>query len=203
MGLREQGVLVAEDESAMPYPPIDEPPTVTRIFPGMAHATISCVAAIPGAAIAGAAIPGTASPGAARIMIVEDEALVALVLEERLADLGHIVCGTAVSAEEAVAMAERERPEVILMDVNLKGARDGIHAASEIAARQRVAVIYQTAFTDAPTRARMLATEPVAIVTKPYSDAALREALRRATAAGHGVAQVAPQVAPRAASGAW
>ena len=118
-----------------------------------------------------------------RILIVEDEALVAMDLGFRLEDLGYAICGTATTADEAVALAETQRPDLILMDVNLHGSRDGVDAAVDIRQKDHAArIIFVTAYSDPSTRDRMLKAGSNGIVAKPYTDRELALALRHAMA---------------------
>ena len=112
-----------------------------------------------------------------RILIVEDEFFISLNTEMMLTMLGHDVVGIAVSADQAVAMAERERPDVILMDIRLMGARDGIDAATEIRNRFDIGSIFVTANSDPQTRLRADAAKPVAFLEKPLTEQRLREGL--------------------------
>lgn len=112
-----------------------------------------------------------------RVLIVEDEAFISLQTAEMLEELGHEVVGVAVSAEQAVAMAENERPDLVLMDVRLAGARDGIDAAQEIKQRWSIPAIFVSASSDAPTRRRVEAVGAVAFLNKPLTAHRLGEAL--------------------------
>lgn len=112
-----------------------------------------------------------------RILIVEDEFFISLNTEMMLAALGHEVVGIAVSADQAVMMAERERPDLILMDIRLIGARDGIEAAVEIRNRFDIASIFVTANADAQTRLRADAARPIAFLEKPLTEQRLRDGL--------------------------
>ena len=116
----------------------------------------------------------------ARVLIVEDEHLIALGLRRRLTAMGHTVVGLAASGEEAVARADVLQPDVILMDICLRGAMDGVEAARSIRARAPIPVIYLSAFMDAPTLTRARQTVPVGYLVKPVSDQALRTAVERA-----------------------
>lgn len=118
-----------------------------------------------------------------RILVVEDEALVAMDLGFRLEDLGYGVCGTAASADEAVALAQTQQPDLILMDVNLHGSRDGVDAAAAIRGSGHAArIIFVTAYSDPSTRARMAAAGGDGLVAKPYTDYELAQAIRHALA---------------------
>jgi two-component system, response regulator PdtaR len=112
-----------------------------------------------------------------RILIVEDEFFISLDTKALLKGLGHTVVAIAVSADEAVRMADKERPDVVLMDIRLIGARDGIDAAAEIQRRFAIPSIFVTANTDAATRARAQAVGPVAFLEKPLTEPRLRAGL--------------------------
>ena len=101
-----------------------------------------------------------------RALIVEDEALIGEELRERLSRLGFSVIATVDTAEEAIAIAVRERPDLVLMDVRLKGDKDGVQAAIEIRQQVDVPIVYVTAYSDRVTvdrakrhRARRLSSE--------------------------------------------
>ena len=110
----------------------------------------------------------------ARIMIVEDEALVALQIKEALESAGYGVPGVAASGEEAIAMALDTEPDLILMDIHLKGTIDGIQTANRIRERFDIPVIYLTAYSDTATVERAKETEPFGYILKPISDRSLQ-----------------------------
>lgn len=105
----------------------------------------------------------------ASVLIVEDEALVALYLEDTLDALGYQCCGVAESAEEAVSLAATQRPALALVDIGLRGSRDGIAIASELA-DLGVAVIFLTGSSDSDTRRRAEAVGPQGILSKPCNE---------------------------------
>lgn len=80
-----------------------------------------------------------------RILVIEDDAVVAKDLQNRLDHLGHHVVGLASSGKGAIEQAERHRPDLVLMDIVLKGEMDGIEAAQEIRKRFAIPVVYLTA----------------------------------------------------------
>ena len=82
----------------------------------------------------------------ARILIVEDEYIVAADLEMKLMRMGYQVIGSAVTGEEAVALADEHRPDIVLMDIQLQGSMDGTEAANAIRARSGTPIIFVTAF---------------------------------------------------------
>jgi CheY-like chemotaxis protein len=118
-----------------------------------------------------------------RVLVVEDETLIALDLEDRLAHLGYDVCGFARSGPEAVAAADRLRPDLVLMDIRLAHGTDGVEAAAEIRKRFGIGAIYLTAHNDEATFRRARSTDPHGFVIKPFSvgdlSITLREAVRR------------------------
>ncbi len=118
----------------------------------------------------------------ARILVVEDEAIVAMDIQERLETAGYTVVAVVDSGEEAVAAADGLRPDLVLMDIHLKGAADGIAAAEEIRARCRLPVIYLTAFADDPTVRRARATEAFGYLLKPFRERELHTAIQMALA---------------------
>lgn len=106
----------------------------------------------------------------ASILIVEDEAAIAMELQVRLQTLGYTVLGPVASSEAALRIIEAQRPELILMDIRIQGARDGIETAAEIAERFKLPVIYLTANADTGTLQRAKTTEPVGFLTKPFRE---------------------------------
>jgi PAS domain S-box-containing protein len=104
------------------------------------------------------------------ILIVEDEAIVAADLAGKLGQLGYEVAGITGEGEEAVALAGRFRPQLVLMDIHLQGTLDGIQAADAIRRRHDVPVIYLTAHSDAATLARAKLTGPFGYILKPFEE---------------------------------
>lgn len=103
-----------------------------------------------------------------RALIVEDEALIAEELRERLSRLGFLVIGSVDSAEEGIAIATRERPELVLMDIRLKGQKDGVQAAKEIRLQVDVSIVYLTAHSDRATVERAKQTDHDGFILKPF-----------------------------------
>jgi len=118
-------------------------------------------------------------PEALRLMIVEDDAFVALDAKEILETAGYEVVGLAKSANEAVDKAGELRPDMILMDIRLLGARDGVDAAIEIHDRFGVRSLFASAHSDAETRDRADAARPLGFLSKPVTRKALLEAVER------------------------
>jgi PAS domain S-box-containing protein len=111
---------------------------------------------------------------ATRILIVEDEMLIARELESRLTGLGYEVVDIASSGREAINLVEQGQPHLVLMDIVLKGDMDGIEAATQIRRRWSLPVIYLTAYTDDNTLKRARVTEPFGYIVKPFSERELR-----------------------------
>jgi CheY-like chemotaxis protein len=103
-----------------------------------------------------------------RALIVEDEILIAEELRERLSRLGFSVIAAVDSAEEGIAIATRERPDLVLMDIRLKGAKDGVQAAEEIHQHVDVPIVYLTAYSDRQTVDRAKRTEFDGFILKPF-----------------------------------
>lgn len=99
------------------------------------------------------------TPAKPRALIVEDEILIAEELKERLSVLGFSVIAAVDSAEEGIAIATRERPDVVLMDIRLKGMKDGVQATQEIHQQVDVPIVYLTAHSDRLTVDRARETE--------------------------------------------
>ena len=116
-----------------------------------------------------------------RVLIVEDEFYISLHTRGLLQALGHVVVAVAVSADQAVSIAERERPDLVLMDIRLMGSRDGIDAADEISDRFGIASIFVTANTDRETRRRAEAVQPLGFLEKPLTEQRLRVGLSKVT----------------------
>ncbi|HZF76929.1 MAG TPA: response regulator [Acetobacteraceae bacterium] len=118
----------------------------------------------------------------ARVLIIEDEPIIALDLQQLVETAGHDVVGVASSEDEAVAIAEAERPSLVLADVNLGSGGDGASAVSRILARHAAPVIFVTAYPE-----RLLtgqAAEPAFIITKPFEPTTLAIATYQAVTRG-------------------
>jgi PAS domain S-box-containing protein len=111
---------------------------------------------------------------AARLIIVEDEAVVALDLQGQLEEMGHQVCGIAQSGEQALAIARENHPDLALMDIRIRGAMDGVQVAEQMGRELHVPVIYLTAHSDADTVQRAARTAPYGYLTKPFQPQELR-----------------------------
>lgn len=112
-----------------------------------------------------------------RVLIVEDEFFISLHTTAVVEALGHAVVGVAVSADAAVRLAEKEGPDVVLVDIRLAGSRDGIDAAREIRERFGIGSIFVTANSDAQTRQSAQAVQPLGFLVKPLDEFRLRQCL--------------------------
>ena len=115
-----------------------------------------------------------------RVLIVEDEAIIALHLAIIVVELGHEVCATAASAAGAIALATLHNPHVVLMDVRLADGSSGIDAARELHAQQALRCIFLSANLDEATKTALLPYEPIDFVGKPVLPVVLQRALKKA-----------------------
>ena len=113
----------------------------------------------------------------AQILVVEDEAVVAMDIQSKLKDLGYSVIALIRSGEEAVQTAREMRPDLILMDIYLQGDMDGISAAACIQECNPTPVVYTTAHGDEATLERAKMTEPLDYIIKPFDEQDLRAAI--------------------------
>jgi CheY-like chemotaxis protein len=112
-----------------------------------------------------------------RVLIVEDEAMIALDLSDLLESWGHTVAGLVCTLDDALVMAHAHAPDVAIVDVALGIGQDGVRVAAELKRRFACDIIFVTAWSDAGTRARMERVGPIALLFKPYAREALRAAL--------------------------
>jgi DNA-binding NarL/FixJ family response regulator len=119
-------------------------------------------------------------PDSEKLLIVEDEQLVALDLQALLEEMGYTVVGHAATAEEAVHLAGTMHPDLVLMDINLNGQREGIDAAAEIRKKYDLPIVFVSAYDDETTLTRAQITEPYGYLLKPYQPRELRVTIRMA-----------------------
>ncbi|MBD2441576.1 ATP-binding protein [Nostoc sp. FACHB-110] len=117
-----------------------------------------------------------------KILIVEDEQLVADDLRETLEHLGYIVPALVASGEEAITKAETLRPDLVLMDIRLEGKIDGIEASFAIQSRFNLPVVYLTANADRATLERAKASKPFGYIVKPFDERILATTIEIALA---------------------
>jgi len=108
-------------------------------------------------------------PEPSRVLIVEDDGIIALDLEHTLRDLGLEPCGVATSADQALRLAASAAPHVVLMDIRIEGERDGIDAAALLGERFDIPVVFLTSHSDEATLARALRTSPYGYLVKPVN----------------------------------
>jgi diguanylate cyclase (GGDEF)-like protein/PAS domain S-box-containing protein len=132
------------------------------------------------AAAAEAEAAAAAEVTPARILVVEDEMIISKDIQRSLRKLGYEVVGSAVSGADALAKAEATRPDLVMMDINIKGDMDGIETAALMRQNHRVPVIYLTAFADAPTLERAKLTSPFGYLLKPFQERELATAIEMA-----------------------
>ena len=111
------------------------------------------------------------------ILVVEDEGIVARDIQNCVVNLGHEAVGWACTGEEALEIAEKSRPDLVLMDIRLGGAMDGIAAAEEIRSRFEIPVVFLTAYADDETLERAKIAGPFGYVLKPFEESDLRLAI--------------------------
>jgi hypothetical protein len=112
-----------------------------------------------------------------KVLIVEDEAIVASDIERRLRKAGYAVPAIAASGEQALKRIEQTSPDLVLMDINLQGPSDGIEIASQVRDRYQLPVIFLTAYADKATLDRAKATEPFGYLAKPIGHVNLANAI--------------------------
>ncbi|MFQ5804287.1 MAG: ANTAR domain-containing response regulator [Candidatus Methylomirabilales bacterium] len=118
---------------------------------------------------------------ALRVLVVEDEGLVAAGLKGQLEDIGHQVLGLATDAEEAVGLASKLQPDLIIMDIRIPGA-DGIETARAILAQEAVPIVFLTAYPDEDFVRRAGDAGAMAYLLKPVNESTLRSTIEVALA---------------------
>src|SRR5262245_6439330 len=114
---------------------------------------------------------------AASVLVVEDDSLIALDICRSLERNGYTPIGPVATGDEAVKKASESHPDVVLMDIVLKGPVDGISAAAQISDSQNIPVIFLTGHADKPTLERAKITEPSGYILKPFEESQLYAAL--------------------------
>ncbi|MEL7668913.1 response regulator [Methanobacterium sp.] len=115
-----------------------------------------------------------------KIIIVEDESIVAWDLEQRLKLLGHEVVGIAASGADALNLVKNNKVDLILMDIILKGNLNGIETAILIKKDYNIPIIYNSANSDFKTLEEIKKTEPYEYLVKPFDDTKLKKAINNA-----------------------
>ena len=114
-----------------------------------------------------------------KVLIVEDETIVAFDIESALENLGFEVCDCALNYDEAVACVKEYSPDIILMDINLKDSKkDGIDTVKDIKKIKDIPIIYLTAFSDDETINRAIETDPIGYLIKPFKREELKSTIK-------------------------
>ncbi len=112
-----------------------------------------------------------------RILVVEDEAIVAADLQDRLSQMGYATAGVVSSGEDALHKTMQSGADLVLMDIVLRGQVDGVAAAAQIREHLEIPVVFLTAHADEATFQRAKVTSPFGYVLKPFDDRELRTAI--------------------------
>jgi DNA-binding NarL/FixJ family response regulator len=115
-----------------------------------------------------------------KILVVEDDTIIAITIEGRLKQFGYKVVGRASTAQDAIKKTIEFEPDLVLMDIHLKGPIDGIEAAQTIYGIYNIPVVYLTAFSDENTLERAQKTSPFGYIVKPFSDSTLKTGIKLA-----------------------
>lgn len=117
---------------------------------------------------------------AARILIVEDDRIVARDIQQQITRMGHVVVGTSATGESAIQMACRHQPDLVLMDIRLEGEMDGIEAARRIRDAHQIPIVFLTAYANDETVQRASLTEPFGYLLKPFQEQQMRTVIQMA-----------------------
>ncbi|MBN2735068.1 MAG: response regulator [Methanomicrobiaceae archaeon] len=120
------------------------------------------------------------SPKDLQILIVEDEAVVAMSIKQLIGIYGYSVAGVASNFSDAVRIAEEKLPDLVLMDIKIKGNKDGIEAANKIKEICGASVIFLTAYSSKETIDKCMSVNPSAYIVKPFKEQELRNAISNA-----------------------
>jgi DNA-binding LytR/AlgR family response regulator len=112
-----------------------------------------------------------------KILVVEDEMIIGARISMQLTNLGYEVSGLLPRGEDVPAHVEENKPDIVLLDVNLKGSLDGIETAKRLLKQGKIPVIYLTANNDEATFNRAKATKPAAFISKPFKQLDLQRAI--------------------------
>lgn len=114
------------------------------------------------------------------VLVVEDESIVSKDIQHSLKKLGYNVVGAASTGEKAIEMVGEEHPDIVLMDIMLKGDMNGIQAAEQIRKKHAVPVIFLTAYADESTLSKAKITEPYGYILKPFKEIDLHTTIEMA-----------------------
>ncbi len=114
------------------------------------------------------------------VLIVEDETVLAIGMEASLEDMGYAISGIETTANNAILHANKELPDIVIMDINLKGQESGIEAAKQIWQKHKIPIIFLTSYSDDSTLKQAMQSEPYAYLLKPCRDRDLDIAIKTA-----------------------
>jgi len=115
-----------------------------------------------------------------KILVVEDDSIIALTIQGRLKQFGYEVVGRASTGEDALKKVKDLQPDLVLMDIHIKGPMDGIQTAERVYGFYNIPVVYLTAYSDEKTLERAQKTSPFGYVVKPFNDETLRTTIKMA-----------------------
>ena len=115
-----------------------------------------------------------------KVLFVEDEVISSMNIGDMLEFWGYDICTPATSAEEAIAITEAEKPDIVLLDIKLQGGMNGIELAGEIKKRLDVPIIFMTGYLNRGFKEKAAAFKPVAYLIKPFELNELKSALESA-----------------------
>lgn len=115
---------------------------------------------------------------ATRVFVVEDEALIAMELRDRLTDLGYVVCGSASRGEQALELISTSAPDLVLMDVRLAGSLSGVDTAKRLRHQLDVPVIFLSAYSDAEVLREASEVQPFGYLVKPFDERELHATIQ-------------------------
>lgn len=115
-----------------------------------------------------------------KILVVEDESITAKAIEKSLKDTGYNVVGLASSGGEAIEKTACMKPDLVLMDIKLKGPTDGVLLTQHIQTHFDIPVVYLTALSDDDTLKRIIHSQPYGYIVKPFNEQELHDAIQRA-----------------------
>jgi CheY-like chemotaxis protein/DNA-binding PadR family transcriptional regulator len=113
----------------------------------------------------------------AKILVVDDEAIITMQLEERLSAMGYTVAGMAASGEEAIDKARRLRPDLVLMDIVMPGKMNGIEAANVVTNELDIPVVFVTSYADDAIIEKAKSVRPYGYIVKPFNELEIKAAI--------------------------
>ncbi|RFC55877.1 response regulator [Brumimicrobium aurantiacum] len=115
-----------------------------------------------------------------KVLVVEDESIVSKDIQHSLKRLGYVISGSSATGEKAITLAAEEKPDIVLMDIMLKGEMNGIEAAEIIRKENQIPVIFLTAYADEATLSKAKVTEPYGYIIKPFKEIDLHTTIEMA-----------------------